>query len=366
MTDKNLHGLSRRDFLKVAASGLGALGLRPWERLFKLPEFPTTDRLGRITVGKVEIKARPDYDSQAVSVLYEDAIVPWLSETVGPRPYRENQRWVETPDGYIWSPEVQPVRNLPNTPVEELPSTSLGPGMWVEVSVPYVDLIQANPPARALWLQKRIESGLPPRFYYSQIVWIDHIKVDDEGHTWYQANERYGYGDKFWAAAEAFRPISVEEISPISPDVEDKRVLVDVTTQTMACFEGNSEVHFARVSTGVIYNINGERVDSWGTPLGNHRIWRKAISLPLSGGSSAVGWDLPAVGWISLFVGSGVAVHSTYWHNNYGAPTSRGCVNASPDDSKWIFRWTLPEVPPDPGDVTVTMPGGTLIEVVES
>lgn len=79
-----------------------------------------------------------------------------------------------------------------------------------------------------------------------------------------------------------------------------------------------------------------------------------------------MGWDLPAVGWISLFVGSGVAVHSTYWHNNYGVPTSRGCVNARPEDAQWVFRWTLPAVPYDPGDVTVGMPGGTLIEVIES
>ncbi|NOY98449.1 MAG: L,D-transpeptidase [Chloroflexi bacterium] len=61
----------------------------------------------------------------------------------------------------------------------------------------------------------------------------------------------------------------------------------------------------------------------------------------------------------------GVAIHSTYWHNNYGVPTSRGCVNARPDDAKWIFRWTQPVVPYDPGDVTVSMPGGTLIEVTE-
>ena len=134
----------------------------------------------------------------------------------------------------------------------------------------------------------------------------------------------------------------------------------------MACCEGNREVYFCRISTGAIFNYLGERVDAWSTPAGRHRIWRKAVSLPLSGGSSAVGWDLPAVGWITIFVGAGVAVHSTYWHNNYGVPTSRGCVNASPDDAKWIFRWTRPEVAYDPGDVTVSMPGGTLIEVLES
>jgi lipoprotein-anchoring transpeptidase ErfK/SrfK len=154
-------------------------------------------------------------------------------------------------------------------------------------------------------------------------------------------------------------------MSPLSPEVEDKRIEVNINYQTMACFEGNTEVYFAKVSTGALYNAVGEQVDAWGTPIGEHRIWRKTVSLPLSGGSASAGWSLPAVGWISLFVGSGVAFHSTYWHNNYGEPTSRGCVNASPDDAKWVFRWTLPHIPYDPGDVTVGMPGGTLVKVIE-
>ena len=38
---------------------------------------------------------------------------------------------------------------LLNTPVKELPETSLGKGFWVEVTTPYVDLILDNPPARS-------------------------------------------------------------------------------------------------------------------------------------------------------------------------------------------------------------------------
>ena len=136
----------------------------------------------------------------------------WLRDAAGPRIYRVNQRWLETPDGYLWAPQVQPVRNRPNALVRELPQTSLGAGMWAEVSVPYVDLTLANPPARAPWLQNRLNSNLPPRFFYSQIAWVDAIKTDARGQVWYRVNERYGYGDIFWAAAEAFRPITPDEI----------------------------------------------------------------------------------------------------------------------------------------------------------
>jgi hypothetical protein len=356
--------ITRRTFFQLSALGISAINVHQISKYFNIAS-ENSSKLGRITVGKVDLKARPDIDSQIVGARYQDEIIPWLREVIGKNPFRSNQSWIETPDGYLWSPQIQPVRNLPSQPVDILPNSSLGSGMWVEVCVPFVDLILDNPPARAPWLLNKINSGSPVRWYYSQITWVDMIRKDTEGQTWYRLNERFGYGDILWGRAEAFRPLSQEEINPISPDIENKRILVDITRQTLSCFEDDREVYFARVSTGALYNINGARVESWGTPLGQHQIWRKSISLPLSGGSAAAGWDLPAVGWISLFVGSGVAIHSTFWHNNYGEPTSRGCVNASPDDSKWIFRWTMPYIPYDPGDITVSMPGGTMIEVIE-
>jgi len=78
------------------------------------------------------------------------------------------------------------------------------------------------------------------------------------------------------------------------------------------------------------------------------------------------GWNLPAVGWVSLFVGTGGAIHSTYWHNNFGEPSSRGCINAAPWDEQWIFRWSQPVVPLEGGDITVQMPGGTPVKVQEA
>ncbi len=354
---------TRRDFIKMLGSGMGGVAVRSaWPSSIP-PEFPFGEHLGRALSEGLRVHARPTPDSPTIRQLALDEVIPVFRTIVGSNPFRFNQNWVESQDGYVWSPEIQPVRNEPNVPVEQLSNTSLGPGMWAEVSVPYVELIQENAPPRAPWLVNRVESGIPPRFFYSQIVWVDQVKTESDGQVWYRLNEKYGYGDVFWAAAEAFRPLTPEEMSPISPDVDDKRILVDVTRQTMSCFENGTEVHFSRVSTGVFKDLAGNKVDS-GTPSGKHPIWRKAISLPLSGGSAAFGWDLPAVGWISLFVGSGVAIHSTYWHDNYGVPTSRGCVNTPPEGAKWVFRWTLPQVPYDPGDVTVSMPGGTVVDVV--
>ncbi|MAT43703.1 MAG: hypothetical protein CL609_15305 [Anaerolineaceae bacterium] len=354
--------LTRRDLIKKTVFGITSFVFLPAISRIPLVQFPESERLGRVTVGMVEIKAKPDQDSATVSKIYEDSVVPWLREIVGRRPFRNNQRWVETPDGFIWSAYLQPVKNRPNLPVNSLPETSLGAGFWAEVTIPYVDLILSNPPARSPWLKE----DQTPRLYYSQVLWIDQIKRDEAGQTWYRVNERYGYGDLFWVKAEAFRPLKEEDVSPINPEHENKRIVVHIGHQTLSCFEGKEEVYFTLVSTGIRADMNGNRTEQWETPLGVRPIWRKLISVHMSGGSTGGGYDLPGVSWTSLFEGNGVAIHSTYWHNNFGEEMSHGCVNCAPEDAKWIFRWTNPIVMYDPGDLTVGMPGGTMVEVIES
>ena len=196
---------SRRDFLKLAGFGLGSLAFRPFAQWPALATFPEAERLGRVAISQTELRSLPNENSSTLKLIYEDTIVPVLKEAVGPKPGRINQRWIDTGEGYIWSPVVQPVRNVPNQPVPDLAGTSLGPGMWVEVTIPYIDLVQENPPPRSPRYQNRAGLGLPLRLYYSQITWVDQIKVE-AGQTWYRLNEKYGsYGDIFWAPAEALR-----------------------------------------------------------------------------------------------------------------------------------------------------------------
>ena len=323
-------------------------------------EFPQAERLGRVLGSKVEVKAHPDEESSTVNELHEDSVVVWLHELVGSRPLWNHQRYVETPEGYIYSPNLQPVRNLPNQPLSTLPTSE---GMWVEVTVPYVDLVLANPPARSPWL----EYTPTPRLYYSQVMWVDQIKTDEQGQIWYRTLERYGsFGDIFWASAEAFRPVQAEEISPLHPEVEEKLVVVDVTYQTMACYEGNHEVYFCPVSTGPKIASTDSEGGKWATPPGKHSIWRKLVSIHMTGGTAGGGYDLPGIGWTTLFASKGMAIHSTFWHNSFGVPMSHGCVNATPEDARWIFRWTSPQVPYETGDITISGQGSTKVLVQES
>jgi lipoprotein-anchoring transpeptidase ErfK/SrfK len=371
--------ITRNGFLRLAALGLGGLAMLPLKRtpltamatLLGLVDFPKSELLGRVCQGKQELKARPDPDSSTLGVIYEDAVVPWLREVVSQKPVYifNNQKWVETPDGFIYGALLQPVRNQPNQPVTDFPKTSLGSGMWMEVTVPYVDVVMENKPSTNSWVEAKVDEGQPVRFYYSQVFWVDKIKKTAQNQVLYRVNPNYYGGvDLLWAPAEAFRPIRAEELSPIHPDAVDKRIVVDLTYQTLSCFEGKQEVYFCRVSTGAKFDMYGNVVNKWATPVGNHRVARKFISLQMSGGTTGAGYDLPGIGWTTIFVTGGVAIHSTFWHNNFGDMMSHGCVNTRPEDAKWIFRWTLPTVPSDPGmlDVGVLHVDSTQVQVKES
>lgn len=128
--------VSRRDFLKLAGLGLGALAFKPFnvkyfDRLYapkRLPQFPASPVIGRL-LGMTDIHSAPASDAPSVATLYDDTLIEWTRETVGRAVGLTNQRFLELPQGYLWSSRVQPTRNLPNTPITAMPlgSRAFGP-----------------------------------------------------------------------------------------------------------------------------------------------------------------------------------------------------------------------------------------------
>jgi len=368
---------TRRDFLKLAGLGAGAMALRPFGGILPVTsaqDFPKADYLGRLTA-TLEYRAAPRIDYPTQSKVYEDTVVPIVREVIAGTkdPNYFNQRWFETPDGFLYAGYVQPVRNVPNEPLTAIPDGKLG--FWAEVTVPYVDMFMDNPPPRSPWAKDILGIGKNPRLYYSQIVWIDQIKTGDSGQMIYRFNEDGGrpagvtgggYGDIFWAPGRAFRLLTPDDVLPISPNVDpnDKKVVVRSTAQeqSLSCYEGKTEVYFCRCSTGYVLP---DPTANKSTPVGEHTTWRKAISIHMSGGSTGAGYDTPAVSWTNLFSGSGIAIHAAFWHNHFGQQVSHGCVNVRPEDAKWICRWTSPAISLEQADVTVPMPGGTHVLVQE-
>ena len=137
---------TRRDFLKLAGAGLGTLAVNPG-RVFnfetlsspkRLPQFPDSPIIGRVVDHDVALRSQPTNDPDiAVAKLSADTLVEWGRQVVGKViGGLTNQRYVETPQGFIYSSVVQPTRNLPNTPITEIPAGL--PGFWAEVTFPYV------------------------------------------------------------------------------------------------------------------------------------------------------------------------------------------------------------------------------------
>ena len=368
---KSLNHINRRELLKLGALGAGALALAPFRRPVQQTGFPEADRLARIVVGKTEVYARPDVNTSPIASLFEDQVVEWGREVVGTNPFRFVQRFVETPQGYIWSPHVQLTRNRPDpSPLTRMPEYAGGTGFWVEVAVPYVDLVLANPPVRS----PAFQAGVPQRLYYQQVIWVDEISLDENDQVWYRLNERSGsYGDIFWAPGEAFRIITPEDVAPITPELgpAQKRIEINIAedVQTMTCYEEEREVYFCRISAGRRADEEGNPTESSATPKGTFGTHWKLHSIHMSGGASGVGWDLIGVAWPTFFATPGIAIHSTFWHANFGGEyMSRGCVNTLADDARWIWRWTLPHVPYDAVEVRETWLGTNLtkVDVIEA
>lgn len=123
-------------------------------------------------------------------------------------------------------------------------------------------------------------------------------------------------------------------LGEVDPSTE-KRIYVDLSTQTLSAYQGDSLFMQALVSTG-----------KWGrTPTGEFTIWSKFRATRMSGGSGNDYYNLPNVPYTMFFSSSGVAasrgyaLHGTYWHNNFGHPMSHGCVNMRTVDAQKLFNW---------------------------
>ncbi len=98
---------------------------------------------------------------------------------------------------------------------------------------------------------------------------------------------------------------------------------VNLSEQRVYAYEGDTVVNSFIVSTG-----------TWQTPTvtGKYKIWIKLRSAKMSG----PGYYLPDVPFIMYFY-KGYGLHGTYWHNNFGTPMSRGCVNLTIPDAEWLY-----------------------------
>jgi hypothetical protein len=90
------------------------------------------------------------------------------------------------------------------------------------------------------------------------------------------------------------------------------------------------------------------------------------MSLNMTAGSYQTGYSTPAVPWNTMISGDGIAIHGAFWHNAFGEKRSHGCINVTPADAKWIFRWTTPYVSLAQSELRLSLPDhGTTVVTTE-
>ncbi|MCB9099829.1 MAG: L,D-transpeptidase family protein [Anaerolineales bacterium] len=135
---------------------------------------------------------------------------------------------------------------------------------------------------------------------------------------------------------------------PVTP--HEKWIEVDIPNQRVTAWEGNVPVMAFESSTGL---------PDTPTVTGQFNIYWKLKSTVMIGAD----YYLPEVPYTMYFYG-GYALHGAYWHNNFGQPMSHGCVNLSIDNSKTLFEWADPIIPPGETQVVSSYDNpGTLVVV---
>ena len=113
--------------------------------------------------------------------------------------------------------------------------------------------------------------------------------------------------------------------APAPAPTGSKWIDIDLSSQWLTAYAGNTAVFSTSVSTGLANTP---------TPVGRYSVRYKVASTTMSG----PGYYLTGVPWVMVFTGA-YSIHGTYWHNKFGQPMSHGCVNVSVGNARWLYNW---------------------------
>ena len=234
---KNLQ-LSRRDFLKISASGTLAFVLAEmgFDRALAAP--PASQ--GRVTWSGIPLYDAPSFQANQLHLFGIDKVVSLKAEVQGDESYGNpfNKTWYEVDGGYVFSGDFQPVETNYQKPIYDIPAG----GRLGEISVP-MSLTHLGPYTYA-------KNG--HRLYYGSTHWIMKVVITrDEKSIWYEIFDDE-LKKSFYVPSYNMRLIPTEELTMLSPEVPaaDKLIHVDLATQMVTAFEGQKMVLSTRCSSG--------------------------------------------------------------------------------------------------------------------
>ena len=322
--------ITRREFIKLVSAGSLAFALKD----LRIPGVLAAGqpKQGRITWSGIPLYDAASFQANQIHNFRADEILKISSiDENGEAGNPYNSVWYEIDgQGYTYSGWIQPVETNYQKPRFDIPEG----GRVGEITVPY-SITRKDP---------FVYADTAHRVYYGTTHWVTKTVVSrDEKSIWYQIYDSY-LKRHFYVAAHDMRISPDEELTLLSPEVppEEKKIVVDLSTQLVTAFEGEKLVFSERCASGV---------KGTDTPKGEFLTYHKGASVHMTNEGDALEeesvYSLPGVPWCSFFTSIGNAFHGTYWHNDYGRPRSHGCVNLPTPAAKWIYLWTQPVVPPE-------------------
>jgi hypothetical protein len=157
-------------------------------------------------------------------------------------------------------------------------------------------------------------------------------------HVYVGGTTEYWETDEGWwlRAVDSIRPEPGP--APFGLGDTEKWIDVNLARQSLVAFEGKTPVYVTLFSSGR---------NEHETVTGSFRIREKHISATMDADSEIASdgpYSIEDVPYIEYFSGS-YALHGAFWHANFGAVKSHGCVNLAPWDAKALFGWTEPLLP---------------------
>jgi lipoprotein-anchoring transpeptidase ErfK/SrfK len=115
-----------------------------------------------------------------------------------------------------------------------------------------------------------------------------------------------------------------------------KRIVVSLSQQRIVAYEHDVQVFDAPISTGM---------DGFETPEGDFFIYARNPLQTMSGDLGGE-YRVPNVP-NSMYIVDDVAIHGTYWHNQFGTGVRRshGCINLPLDAAAWLYNWSSVGIP---------------------
>lgn len=146
---------------------------------------------------------------------------------------------------------------------------------------------------------------------------------------------RIGEAEWIWAAdVRVFAPLP----APKYLGKIERWIDVDLDNQILVAFEGELPVYATMVSSGA---------KDAPTETGIYRMWLKESESDMKGLNGEDPYSVATVPWTQFYSPErGLALHTAYWHDQFGVRRSRGCLNLAPRDARWLYFWSEPQVPP--------------------